>query len=62
MQQRPPGYHVEVEITSREELDQAIQAGADGVLLDNMSPAEVRECVKRAASRVRLEVSGGHRR
>jgi nicotinate-nucleotide pyrophosphorylase (carboxylating) len=50
---------VEVEITSLEELDDAILAGADGVLLDNMSPAEVRECVERAAGRVRLEVSGG---
>lgn len=59
LQQRPAGYHVEVEITSLEELDDAILAGADGVLLDNMSPAEVRECVERAAGRVRLEVSGG---
>ena len=59
VQARPAGYHVEVEITSREELDQAILAGADSVLLDNMTPAEVRECVERAAGRVRLEVSGG---
>jgi nicotinate-nucleotide pyrophosphorylase (carboxylating) len=59
LQQRPAGYHVEVEITSLEELEDAIQAGADGVLLDNMTPAEVRECVERAAGRVRLEVSGG---
>ncbi len=59
VQARPAGYHVEVEITSLEELDQAILAGADGVLLDNMSPAEVRKCVERAAGRVRLEVSGG---
>jgi nicotinate-nucleotide pyrophosphorylase (carboxylating) len=59
LQQRPPGYHVEVEITSLNELDEAIHAGADGVLLDNMTPEEVRECVKRAAGRVRLEVSGG---
>jgi nicotinate-nucleotide pyrophosphorylase (carboxylating) len=59
LQQRPPGYHVEVEITSLEELEQAIQAGADGVLLDNMTPAQVKECVERATGRVRLEVSGG---
>ncbi len=59
LQQRPPGYHVEVEITTLAELDQAINAGADGVLLDNMTPAQVRECVERAADRVRLEVSGG---
>ncbi|MGO8814075.1 MAG: carboxylating nicotinate-nucleotide diphosphorylase [Terriglobia bacterium] len=59
IQQRPAGYHVEVEITSLPELEDAIQAGADGVLLDNMTPEEVRECVERAAGRVRLEVSGG---
>ena len=59
LEQRPPGYHVEVEITSLAELDEAIAAGADGVLLDNMSPAEVHECVERARGRVRLEVSGG---
>ena len=59
LQQRPRGYHVEVEITSLGELEDAIQAGADGVLLDNMTPSEVRECVERAAGRVRLEVSGG---
>jgi nicotinate-nucleotide pyrophosphorylase (carboxylating) len=56
---RPTGFRVEVEVTSRQELDDAIEAGADGVLLDNMSPAEVRECVQRTAGRVRVEVSGG---
>jgi nicotinate-nucleotide pyrophosphorylase (carboxylating) len=50
---------VEVEIDSLEELEDAIQAGADGILLDNMTPEQVRECVRRAAGRVRLEVSGG---
>jgi nicotinate-nucleotide pyrophosphorylase (carboxylating) len=59
LQQRPAGYHVEVEITSLGELEDAIQAGADGVLLDNMTPKEVVQCVERAAGRVRLEVSGG---
>lgn len=59
LRQRPAGYHVEVEVTSLEELEDAIRAGADGVLLDNMPPEIVRECVRRAAGRVRLEVSGG---
>ena len=57
-QQRPAGYHVEVEVTSLAELDEAIHSGTDGVLLDNMTPQEVRECVKYAGGRVRLEVSG----
>lgn len=56
---RPQGFRVEVEVTSRQEMEDAIQAGADGVLLDNMSPAEVRECARRASGGVRLEVSGG---
>jgi len=57
--QRPPGYHIEVEVTSLAELEQALECGADGVLLDNMTPAEVRQCVERAAGHMRLEVSGG---
>ena len=56
---RPAGFHVEVEVSSLAELDEAISAGVDGVLLDNMTPAEVRRCVERAGGRVRLEVSGG---
>jgi nicotinate-nucleotide pyrophosphorylase (carboxylating) len=57
--QRPPGYHIEVEVTSLAELEVALECGADGVLLDNMTPAEVRQCVERAAGHMRLEVSGG---
>jgi nicotinate-nucleotide pyrophosphorylase (carboxylating) len=56
---RPQGMEIEVEITSLAELDEAIAAGADRVLLDNMAPAEARECVARAAGRTTLEVSGG---
>ena len=54
-----PGSQIEVEVGSMAELDEAIRAGADVVLLDNMTPAEVAECVQRAQGRVRLEVSGG---
>jgi nicotinate-nucleotide pyrophosphorylase (carboxylating) len=57
--QRPVGYHVEVEVTSLAQLEEALECGADGVLLDNMTPEEVRQCVERAAGRIRLEVSGG---
>jgi nicotinate-nucleotide pyrophosphorylase (carboxylating) len=58
-QRRPPEYHIEVEVTSLAQLEEAMECGADGVLLDNMTPAEVRQCVERAAGRMRLEVSGG---
>ena len=56
---RPAGYHIEVEVTSLAELEEALECGADGVLLDNMTPLEVRQCVERAAGHIRLEVSGG---
>jgi nicotinate-nucleotide pyrophosphorylase (carboxylating) len=51
--------HVEVEVTTLEGLDEAIAAGADTVLLDNMDPPEVARAVGRAAGRVVLEASGG---
>lgn len=54
-----PGVVVEVEVTTLDGLDEAIAAGADVVLLDNMDPAGLRLAVERAAGRVRLEASGG---
>ena len=59
LRHRPTGFHIEVEVSSLAELDEAIDSGADGVLLDNMTPGEVQECVTRAKGRVRIEVSGG---
>ncbi len=55
---------VEVEVRNREELEEALEAGATRILLDNMTPEEVRACVARVkqgrtASRVLVEVSGG---
>jgi len=51
--------HVEVEIDRLSDLESAIAAGADIVMLDNMSLATMREAVKRARGRVKLEASGG---
>jgi nicotinate-nucleotide pyrophosphorylase (carboxylating) len=53
------GLPIEVEITNLAELDEAIRAGADAVLLDNMTVAEVERCMARARGRIRVEVSGG---
>ncbi len=50
---------VEIEVTSLEQLREAIAEGADVVMLDNMDDATVREAVRIAAGRVALEVSGG---
>jgi nicotinate-nucleotide pyrophosphorylase (carboxylating) len=49
---------IEVEVVDLPGLDQAIAAGADIVLLDNMDDATMAEAVKRANGRVLLEASG----
>ena len=51
---------VEVECTTLEQVEQAIAAGVDGILLDNMPLETLREAVRLAKGRVRfLEASGG---
>ena len=57
--QAPHGLRVEVEVQSMDELDQALEAGADVVLLDNMTPQEVGGAVERTRGRALLEASGG---
>ena len=49
---------VEVEVVALPGLEEAIAAGADIVLLDNMDEAAMAEAVRRAAGRVLLEASG----
>lgn len=49
---------VEVEVETFDELDQALDAGADIVMLDNFSLDELREAVKRGNGRTTLEASG----
>lgn len=56
---RYPKRIIEVEVESVEELRDAIRAKPDWILLDNMSPALLRRCVREAAGRCRLEASGG---
>lgn len=50
---------IEVEVTTLAELDEALAAGADWILLDNMDLATMREAVNRVAGRAKLEASGG---
>jgi nicotinate-nucleotide pyrophosphorylase (carboxylating) len=54
-----PEVEVEVEVDSLDELEAALEAAPEWVLLDNMSPDEMREAVKRTAGRAKLEASGG---
>jgi nicotinate-nucleotide pyrophosphorylase (carboxylating) len=55
---------VEVEVDTLEQLDEVLAAGPDLVLLDNMTPAQLREAVRHRDARnptVELEASGGVR-
>ncbi|HEY6040473.1 MAG TPA: carboxylating nicotinate-nucleotide diphosphorylase [Kofleriaceae bacterium] len=59
-QNAPHSLRIEVEVTNLGELDEALAAGAEVVLLDNMSPAQVEVAAARAHGRnVVVEVSGG---
>ena len=49
---------LEVEVETFAELDAALEAGADTIMLDNFSLEELREAVKRTAGRATLEASG----
>lgn len=59
IRERTPGVPVEVEIDALDELEAALEASPEWVLLDNMPPAEMREAVARTAGRAKLEASGG---
>lgn len=57
--QRWPLRTVEVECDRLEHVREALGAGADAVLLDNMTPGQVAECVAAVAGRAVVEASGG---
>ena len=50
---------VEVEVETLAQLDEAVEAGADRILLDNFTPERVAEAVARVGDADRLEISGG---
>lgn len=50
---------IEVEVDTLAQLDEALEAGADAVLLDNMTTEDLREAVRRASGRAATEASGG---
>jgi nicotinate-nucleotide pyrophosphorylase (carboxylating) len=53
------GLAIEVEADTLAQVDEALAAGVDRILLDNMSPEELREAVARVRGRAVLEASGG---
>lgn len=56
---RFPGIPVEVEVESEEELRDALRAGPEWIMLDNLSPDRMKVCVEICAKRCKLEASGG---
>jgi nicotinate-nucleotide pyrophosphorylase (carboxylating) len=62
LKQRKKGQRVQVEVRTAQELEQAIEYGAEAILLDNMTPDEVRQSVARIKTVERwipTEASGG---
>jgi nicotinate-nucleotide pyrophosphorylase (carboxylating) len=50
---------IEVEAQDLAQVDAALTAGADFILLDNLSTEDIREAVRRIGGRAKTEVSGG---
>lgn len=55
----PPGMPVEIEVTSAREAREAVEAGADIILLDNMSAEEMRRVTEALPEGIITEASGG---
>jgi nicotinate-nucleotide pyrophosphorylase (carboxylating) len=55
----PAGTQIEVECDAVAQVERAVVAGADVILLDNMPPSMLAECVRLVAGRAILEASGG---
>ncbi len=49
---------IEVEVRNFDELNEAISVGADVIMLDNMSPADMKKAVEITSGRAKLEASG----
>ena len=58
-QHAPHSSRIEIEVESLEMLDEALDAGADVVLLDNFEESQIAVAVERAHGRALVEVSGG---
>jgi nicotinate-nucleotide pyrophosphorylase (carboxylating) len=62
LEKRKPGNRVQVEVRTQKELEEALECGAEAILLDNMSPAQVKTAVERIRKEERwvpIEASGG---
>jgi nicotinate-nucleotide pyrophosphorylase (carboxylating) len=53
------GMPVEVEVSNTAELEEALKSGAEKIMLDNMTPEQVKQAVALVAGKAFIEVSGG---
>lgn len=58
-QKAPKGLKIEVEVTGQQEALEAVEAGADIIMLDNMSLDDMRKVMTQVKGKVRVEASGG---
>jgi nicotinate-nucleotide pyrophosphorylase (carboxylating) len=56
---RTSGLPIEIEVRTLSELDEALAAKADHLLLDNLTPPQAKEWIARIAGRAKVELSGG---
>jgi nicotinate-nucleotide pyrophosphorylase (carboxylating) len=54
-----PGVTLELEAQTMRQVDEALTAGVDVLLVDNLSPDDVAEAVRRSRGRAKVEISGG---
>jgi len=62
IEHRQGGQRIQIEVRTPQELDEALECGAEAILLDNMTPAQVRDSVDRIREEKRwipIEASGG---
>ena len=59
MKAADPQMPIEVEAQSLDQVDEAIQSGADTILLDNLPADQLKEALVRIAGRAKVEISGG---
>jgi nicotinate-nucleotide pyrophosphorylase (carboxylating) len=60
-QRREPHLPIQVEVSTLRDLQEALKAGADSVLLDNLSPRQIRRALELIRARIPVELSGGIR-
>jgi nicotinate-nucleotide pyrophosphorylase (carboxylating) len=56
---RTSGLPIEIEVRTIDELNEALDAKADHLLLDNLTPSEARQWIAHIAGRAKVELSGG---